>query len=130
MNISHNPPNVGQGLAHYSLGIEVPPGSRLLFIAGQVPVAPDGSVPQTIEGQAQCVWNNVQAVLRSAGMGLEDLVKMTMFVTSGEARKAAAEVRAKVFGNVPMPASTGIIVKALPHPDWMIEVEAVAAKSA
>ena len=51
MNIPHNPPKVGQGLAHYSLGIEVPPGSRLLFIAGQVPVAPDGSVPKTIEGQ-------------------------------------------------------------------------------
>jgi 2-iminobutanoate/2-iminopropanoate deaminase len=128
MNTPHNPPNVGHGLAHYSLGIEVPAGARLLFIAGQVPVAPDGSVSKTIEGQAECVWKNVQAVLRSAGMGLEDLVKMTMFVTSADARKAAADVRAKVFGGIRMPASTGIIVKALPHPDWMIEVEAVAAK--
>ena len=129
MNIPHNPPNFGHGLAHYSLGIEVPPGSRILFIAGQVPVAPDGSIPKTIEEQTECVWNSVQAVLRSAGMGLQDLVKMTMFVTSTEYRKAAAEVRARIFGDVPMPASTGIIVKALPHPDWMIEVEAVAAKA-
>lgn len=129
MNIAHNPPNVGHGLAHYSLGIEVPPGARLLFIAGQVPVAPDGSVADTMEGQAQCVWDNVQAVLKSAGMGLEDLVKMTMFVTSPEGRKIAADVRARVFGDVPMPASTGIIVKGLPHPGWMVEVEAVAAKS-
>ena len=129
MNIPHNPPNVGHGLAQYSLGIDVPPGSRILFIAGQVPVAPDGSIPKTIEEQTECVWNSVQAVLRSAGMGLQDLVKMTMFVTSTEYRKAAAEVRARIFGDVPMPASTGIIVKALPHPDWMIEVEAVAAKA-
>lgn len=129
MNIAHNPPNVGKGLAHYSLGVEVPAGARFLFIAGQVPVATDGSVANTMEGQAECVWNNVQAVLKSAGMGLEDLVKMTMYVTSSEGRKIAADVRARIFGDVPMPASTGLIVKELAHPDWMIEVEAVAARS-
>ena len=129
MNVAHNPKNAGQGLAHYSLAMEVPPGARLLFLAGQVPVAPDGSVPATIEGQTECVWNNVKAVLASAGMGLEDLVKMTMYVTSSENRKAAAAVRNRIFGDVPMPASTGLIVKGLVDPSWMIEVDGIAAKA-
>ena len=128
MNLKHNPPEAGQGLAHYSLGVEVPPGARLLFIAGQVPVAADGTVAETMEGQAECVWNNVKAVLTSAGMGLEDLVKMTMYVTSPEGRNIAADVRARIFGSISQPASTGIIVKGLPHPSWMIEVDAIAAK--
>lgn len=129
MNIPHNPPNAGHGPGHYSLGIEVPAGARMLFIAGQVPIAPDGTVAENMEGQAECVWNNIKAVLNAAGMGLEDLVKITVFLTGPEGRKAANEVRKRVFSGFTVPASTGVVITALADPTWLIEVEAIAAKS-
>ena len=55
----------------------MPEGSRLLYISGEVGVRPDGTVPETIEMQAEACWRNIIAILADAGMGVEDLVKIT-----------------------------------------------------
>ena len=68
------------------------------------------------------------AILESAGMGIDDVVKVTTYVTNVEDFWPMAKVRARFFGDA-RPASTGIVVKALAKPEWLVEVDLVAAKA-
>jgi enamine deaminase RidA (YjgF/YER057c/UK114 family) len=110
----------------YSHAVEVPEGSRLLYISGEVGVLPDGTVPENIEAQAEACWQNIIAILADAGMDVEDLVKITTFLVRPEDVAAAGAARAKHFADA-RPGSATIIVKALVNPAWLIEIEAVAA---
>ena len=68
----------------YSHAVEVPGGSRLLYISGEIGVQPDGVVPEGIEAQAEALWKNLIAILEDAGMGIGDLVKITTFLVNVE----------------------------------------------
>ncbi len=123
----HNPAKSAQPSGPYSLGIEIPAGQRLLYVSGQVPVAADGSTPQGIKAQAEQVWRNILAVLESAGMGVENLVKVNHYLTKPENIPGYLEVRARMLGAA-RPASTLVVVQGLVKPEWLVEVEAIAAK--
>ena len=129
MNIRRTPASVAAPFGPYSHAVEVPEGSRLLYISGEVGVLPDGTVPENIEGQAEACWRNIIAILADAGMGVEDLVKITTYLVRPEDVAAAGTARAKHFADA-RPGSATIIVKALVNPAWLIEIEAVAAASA
>ena len=129
MNIRHTPASVAAPFGPYSHAVEVPEGSRLLYISGEVGALPDGTVPETIEAQAEACWRNIIAILADAGMGVEDLVKITTYLVRPEDVAAAGTARAKHFGDA-RPGSATIIVKALVNPVWLIEIEAVAAGAA
>lgn len=122
----HNPPSVAPGTG-YSHGIELPPNARLLYLAGQLGVAADGKLAPDIEGQATQAWRNLGAVLQAAGMGYENLVKVTHFLVRREDIAVYREVRAQFLGKH-APASTLLVISALARPEALIEVEAVAAK--
>ena len=124
----HNPRSIGAPIGTYSHGIEVPPGARWLYVAGQIGVRPDGSVPATIEEQTEVVWQNILAVLADAGMGIGDVVKITSFLTRHENFPRFAEVRAKFLGSH-RPASTLLVISSLARPEFLVEVEAIAAKA-
>ena len=89
----------------------------------------DGTVPSGIEAQAEACWRNIIAILSDAGMGVGDLVKITTYLVRQEDVTAAGAARAKHFGDA-RPGSATIIVKALVAPEWLIEIEAVAAAKA
>ena len=129
MNIRHTPDTVAKPFGPYSHAVEVPEGSRLLYISGEVGVLPDGTVPETIEAQAEACWRNIIAILADAGMGIDDLVKITTYLVRPEDVAAAGAARAKHFGDA-RPGSATIIVKALVNPSFLIEIEAVAAARA
>jgi len=129
MNIRHTPDTVAVPFGPYSHAVEVPEGSRLLYISGEVGVLPDGTVPEGIEAQAEACWRNITAILAGAGMGVGDLVKITTYLVRPEDVSAAGAARAKHFGDA-RPGSATIIVKALVAPQWLIEIEAVAAAKA
>ncbi len=124
-----NPESTSAPNASYSHGVEIPPNARLVFVAGQIPVRPDGSTPQTIEEQTEVVWTNIKAVLAAAGMGIRDIVKITSFLTRYENFARFAQVRAG-FLDGHRPASTSVIISALAKPEFLVEVEAIAAKVA
>ncbi len=128
MNKKHVPDTIAPPLAAYSHGIEVPPNARVLHTAGQVGILPDGTTPEGVEAQTEATWANLMAILESAGMGIEDVVKVTTYVTNVEDFWPMAKVRARFFGDA-RPASTGIVVKALAKPEWLVEVDLVAAKA-
>jgi enamine deaminase RidA (YjgF/YER057c/UK114 family) len=124
----HNPRSVAAPIGTYSHGIEVPPNARWLHVAGQVGVRPDGSVPATIEEQTEVVWQNILAVLADAGMGIGDVVKITSFLTRYENFQRFAQTRAKFLGSH-RPASTLLVISSLARPEFLVEVEAIAAKA-
>ncbi|HEX7968188.1 MAG TPA: RidA family protein [Stellaceae bacterium] len=125
---TYNPSTVAAPTGPFSHGVEVPANARWLHISGQVGVAPDGSVPAGFEAQAEQCWRNVKAVLAAAGMGVENLVKCTHFITRAENVAAYGKVRARQLGEA-RPASTLLVISALARPDLLVEVEAVAAKA-
>src|SRR6201982_3049494 len=98
MNIRHTPATVAAPFGPYSHAVEVPEGSRLLYISGEVGVLPDGTVPETIEAQAEACWRNIIAILTDAGMGIQDIVKITTYLVRPEDVAAAGAARAKDFG--------------------------------
>ena len=123
----HNPSSVHAPSSTYVHGIEIPPNARLLYIAGQTGVGPDGKLRDGITAQSEQVWQNIQAILADAGMGMENLVKITTFLTDATNANAFRAVRAKALGTA-RPTATFLIVQGLADPGYLVEVEAVAAK--
>jgi 2-iminobutanoate/2-iminopropanoate deaminase len=103
-------------------------GGQLLYISGQVARDTNGNVVGTgdMRAQAREVFQNLRQVLQAAGGDLKDLMKITTYITNIEHFPALAEVRSEVFQGE-LPASTLIVVKSLFHPDFLIEVEGIAA---
>jgi len=120
INAADAPAPAGQ----YTQAVEVTAATRTLYISGQVGVAADGSIPSDAEAQIALAWRNLQAQLRAAGMGLENLVKITTIVPDWADLTAVRAGRASVLGEH-RPAST-LIVGGLSNPAWKVEVEAIA----
>ena len=122
----HNPKTVAPPFSRYSLAVEAPAGARWLHISGQVGVRPDGTMVQGAEGQIEASWANVLAILENCGMTANNLVKVTVFLTRAEDTPLYRQVRDRMLKTA-QPASTLLIVKGLASPDFLVEIEAVAA---
>lgn len=115
-------------LSAHSDAVLIPPGSAILVSSGLLGMRKDGSIPEATEEQVEAAFDNVEAVLRAAGMGMSDIVKMTTFITDARYRDAFRAVRAKRVGDPP-PASTRIVITALSMPELKVEIEIIAAKA-
>jgi 2-iminobutanoate/2-iminopropanoate deaminase len=123
----HNPPAVHTAPT-YSHGIEVPPNACWLYISGQVGTGRDGKPLDGIEAQTKQVFENLKAILASAGMSLTDTVKVTSYLINEDLIDGFRKVRAEQMG-AHRPASTLVIARRLAQPGWLVEVEAIAAKA-
>jgi enamine deaminase RidA (YjgF/YER057c/UK114 family) len=121
------PKTISPPLANYSHGVEVPPNARWLFLAGQVGIAPDGTVPDSCADQAEACFANILTILAEAGMGPRDLVRLNTYLIDPDDRAAYGAVRNRHVA-APPPASTLVIVRALARPEFKIEIEAIAAQ--
>jgi 2-iminobutanoate/2-iminopropanoate deaminase len=92
----------------YSQAIEVTCAQRIIYVSGQVPETLDGEVPKAFVEQARVVWNNVIAQLASANMAVENLTKVTIFLSSREFAVLNREIRQEFLGGH-RPALTVII---------------------
>jgi 2-iminobutanoate/2-iminopropanoate deaminase len=122
----HNPAAVHAPSSGYSMGLELGQHRRLLFISGQVPERPDGSVPDGFEAQCEQAWRNVIEVLTTAGLGVEHLVKINTFLTDRDQVVANRAIRRKMLGGHE-PAST-VMVAVTVDGKWLLEIEAIAAE--
>lgn len=121
--------NAPPSFSAYSQAVEIGRPSRLLYISGQVGVTPDGQLSPTAEGQHEQCWRNILGILAEAGLGPENLVDVRAYVVNHEQTPLYREVRDRMLGGA-MPASTLIVVASLAHPDWLVEISAVAAEAA
>ena len=114
-------------VANYKMATRME-GGRLLYIAGQAAWDASGNLvgKGDVRAQARQAFENLRGVLQAAGGDVGNLMKITTYITAIENLPAVAEARTAVFQGE-LPASTLIVVKALFHPDFLVEVEGVAA---
>lgn len=122
-----NPTTIRAPFARYSHGIELPPGARLVFTSGQLGIDSNERVPEDAGEQAELCFRAIGEVLKAAGMGFGDLVRINAYVTDRAFMPAYMQVRDRYAGSPP-PASTLVIVSGFTRPEFKVEVEAVAAK--
>jgi 2-iminobutanoate/2-iminopropanoate deaminase len=120
------PTGIRPPFARYSYGVEIPPGHRILVCSGQLGVAPDDKVPATIEEQTHLCFKNIGAVLKEAGFTFADVVRINSFVVGREYLKGYMGVR-DLYISDPAPASTLMIVSGFSRPEFLVEVEVIAA---
>ena len=123
----HNPPTV-HAAPTYSHGIEVPPNARWLYISGQIGAGRDGNPREGIEAQTNQAFENINAILASAGMRFTDVIKMTVYLIHEDLIDGYRKARTVHLGEH-RPASTLVIARRLAHPGWLVEIEAIAAKA-
>lgn len=121
-----NPPSLHPPLARYAHGVAVPAGARLVFCSGQLGIGADGTIPPDVEGQAELCFRSIEAILAEAGLGLRDIVRVNAYVTAREHMRGYMAVRDRVVATPP-PASTLMIVGGFTRPEFLVEIEVVAA---
>jgi len=122
-----NPPTLSKPTGYTHI-VEVTGPAKTVYVAGQVALDKDGNLVGAgdMKAQAEQVFKNLEAALAAAGAKFTDVVKMNTYVTDMEKAPAVREVRARYFGET-TPASTLVQVVKLARPEFLIEVEVVAA---
>ena len=112
-----------EAIGTYSQAIKV---GKTVFISGQIPLEPGtmNIVDEDIRAQTHRVFNNLAAVVREGGGNLDDVVKLTVFLTDLSHFAVVNEVMAEHF-NPPYPARAAVGVAALPK-GAPIEIDAIA----
>jgi 2-iminobutanoate/2-iminopropanoate deaminase len=126
MHTPLNPLHIHPPFAPYSHGVELPPGQRLVFCSGQLGIGRDGGIPPDCTGQTRLCFDNIRAILEEAGMGLENIVRINAYVTAREHLASYMAVRNGLFGE-PLPASTLMLVQGFARPEFVVEIEVIAA---
>lgn len=116
-----------QDRAGFSQAWKVDGAQSLLFVSGQAPISAEGELvgEGDFEAQAEQTFDNLQAVLDAAGASMQDIVKLTVFLTDIGKLRDCMQVKARYIDG-PQPASTALEVTALARPGMHIEVEAIA----
>lgn len=109
----------------YAQAVEIAGAQRMLFISGQIPVARDGAVPSGFEAQCRQAWANLKAQLQAADMTLDNLVKITMFLSDRKDGLANRAIRQEMLGER-RPALT-VVITGIFDAAWLLEIEAIAA---
>jgi enamine deaminase RidA (YjgF/YER057c/UK114 family) len=113
----------------YSHVAGIAPGSRLVWISGQVPLDAAGTAPRADDWEAQTrqVMHNVGTALEAGGATWHDLFKLTIFAVDLSEISTIRSVRDE-FVNLQQPPTSSLVkVAGLVRPDFLIEIEAVAA---
>lgn len=100
----------------------------LVFIAGQVGIQPDGTIPETAEEQARVAFHRLGAILKHEGLGFEDLVELVSYHVDIDKHLTGFRGVKDEFISSDFPAWTILGVAALARDTLLIEIKAVAAK--
>jgi enamine deaminase RidA (YjgF/YER057c/UK114 family) len=111
----------------YTQAVRVTGAQTILFLSGQVAYDDKGGVAHRgdFKAQAREAFRSIKALLEQAGGTMDSIVKLNTYLTDVRYRADLVPVRQEFFSGK-APASTLVEVSALAHPDWMIEVEAIA----
>lgn len=120
------PTDIAAPAANYAHAVLTESAARWLHTSGVVPVAHDGSTPDSLAEQAALVWINIAAMLRDAAMVATNVVSVTTYVVVGEDLATVMAARDTALGGH-RAASTLVTVPALARPEWRMEIAVVAA---
>ncbi|MGL5858070.1 MAG: RidA family protein [Angustibacter sp.] len=124
--IPHNPAESFPPYNNYAHAVEVPAGARTLHISGLNGFEQDGTtMPASFEAQAELAWAHLDAALRSAGMGYADLVSLRCYLADPSFDPANVAILRRHLGD--HVAARTVVCSQLLEPEWLIEIEAIAA---
>ena len=126
MNVHHNIGVAGQ-IGKYGDAVEVPAAARWLFTSGTPGLGLDGVLPDGIGVQSELAWSHIVTMLERAGMTVADIVKLTQYLIRESDIAEYAQVRSRFLGDI-RPASMLMVIPALVRPDFLVEIEVVAAR--
>lgn len=117
-----------KALGPYSQALLLPPGKKLLFVSGQLPIDPKsgGMVDGGIRAMTRRTIDNIEAILKEVDASLESVVRVEIFLTDMGDFAAVNEEYAKRFVSPPLPARQAVQVAALPL-GAPIEISCIAA---
>src|SRR5262245_33063371 len=125
----HNPPELFPPYRNYAHAVEVSGNARTLYVSGLNGFEQDGvTMPASFEEQSNKVWLNLGVVLASAGMSYTDLVSLRFFLAEPSFDPANVQILSGFLGD--HHAARTVVCAQLLEPDWLIEVEAIAATAA
>ena len=121
---------IRQPSGHFSQATVAEARGRLVFISGMTARRADGSIAGIgdIEAQTRQVCENLKAAVEAAGGTLDDICRVDVYVRNMEHFDAIHKVRREYF-KTPAPASTMVEVCKMTSPDYLIEINAIAAIS-
>ena len=104
-------------------------GARMIYLSGQTPADASYKVRSAdFREQARAVYDNIEIALRAAGATFDNIVKTTTYLTNPEDIPALREVRSERYkGLKAAPANTLLVVSRLAEPEFLIEIDVVAA---
>ncbi len=124
-----SPATIAKPFAAYSHGIETG-ATRLVVTSGQLAVDSAGNVPEGAEAQADLCFANIDAILAEGGMTRGDILRLNAYVTDRAHMAGYMAARDRfTTGLVVLPASTLVIVSGFTRPEFLVEIEAIAAAS-
>jgi enamine deaminase RidA (YjgF/YER057c/UK114 family) len=123
-----NPKTISKPFSNYAHVVTVEGAKKLVFCAGQVAADPDGKVlpPDSFEAQTKMVMKNLKNALAAGGAKLSDVTKVTIYICNPHDVPKARGILYDYFGKHP-PGSTLCILRGLAHPNFLLEIEAIAA---
>jgi enamine deaminase RidA (YjgF/YER057c/UK114 family) len=109
----------------YVHALEVRGAERLLFVAGTMGLDAEGKPGKTLEEQLDLIWSNLRAILASADMTVDHIVRLTSYLRDPAYAEANAAARIAALRGRAIP-TTAIVVQTLVS-DWLVEIEVIAA---
>lgn len=102
---------------------------KTVYVGGQDAVDASGTIIGSgdLRAQAEQVLKNIEVALAAAGAQWEHIIKWNLYVVQGQSLRTGFEVFQRVWGNRPNPpAITVLYVSGLAHPDFLVEMDAIA----
>ena len=123
-----SPAGAHKPFAHYSHVVTAQGAGKRVFCAGQVAADQTGKVlpPDDFDAQTKMVMENLRLALAEGGAALKDVVKVTIFICNPHDVPKARAILQEYFGDNP-PASTLCVLRGLANPNFLLEIEAIAA---
>jgi enamine deaminase RidA (YjgF/YER057c/UK114 family) len=109
----------------YVHALEVRDSQRLLFVAGTMGLDGQGQPGATVAEQLELIWSNLRTILASAGMTVDNIVRLTSYLRDSSYAEANAKARVAALGGRVVP-TTAIVAETL-DPRWLVEIEVIAA---
>jgi 2-iminobutanoate/2-iminopropanoate deaminase len=118
---------VATQIGKYSDAVEAPAKARWLITSGTPGLGLDGTLPSDVTAQAELAWTHIVTMLQRADMTVHDLVRITQYLLHASYIPDYVKVRSRFLGTA-RPASTLLVVPQSIRPEFLLEVEAFAAK--
>lgn len=124
--VTHDPDDgIYAATRDYVHAIEVPEPNRLLYVSGTMGLDATGVPGRTLADQLDLVWSNIRAILASADMTVANIVRVTSYLRDAGYAEENQRARVRALEGRAV-ATTALVVETL-SPDWLVEIEVIAA---